>query len=144
MESSIRKLYTVPMFLTGNMINEIRALLKDTTVHPDYIEHAFRKSKECILYFIGKTIIGVCMWKTRDELMFDLSHIKQTHIYLLCILPEHFGIKGEIIHDIEFANTIRSISLYPIYAEDVEYYTGIGFTMQRDGVHSGLLIKYIK
>jgi hypothetical protein len=144
MEASIRKLYTVPMFLTNNMLNKIQGLLKDRTVHPNYIEYSFRKSKECILYLIDNTLIGCCMWKTRDELMFDLSHIKQTHIYLLCTLPEHFGIKGEIIRDIEFANTIRSIALYPIYAEDVEYYTGIGFTMQRDGVHSGLLIKYIK
>jgi len=61
METTIRKLYTVPMFLTKNMLNKIQGLLNNTTVHPNYIEYSFRKSKECILYLIDNTLIGFCM-----------------------------------------------------------------------------------
>jgi hypothetical protein len=133
-------------------LSEVRRLadgLCRERIEPSYINYAFNKFKEGILYYRGDIPYAFSLWKVRNsDVQIDgaISIMKELHIYLLCAKKSDFPFLGLLLNDIEekcMRENIQFISLIPANELLSEHYKKYGFIEKR-GMHGEVaLIKYI-
>jgi hypothetical protein len=118
-------------------------------IDAEYINHAFNKFKEGLLYYRGDIPYAFSLWKVRNsDMCIDgvFVSMKELHLLLLCAKKSDFPFFGLILHDIEqkcMRENIQCISLVPANELLEEYYKKYGF-VEKTGMHGEkAFIKYM-
>jgi hypothetical protein len=118
-------------------------------IDAEYINHAFNKFKEGLLYYRGDIPYAFSLWKVRNSDIYKeggFLSVKELHLLLLCAKKSDFPFFGLILHDIEekcMRENIQFISLVPANELLEEYYKKYGF-IEKTGIHDEkILVKYM-